>query len=48
MSLVWMGAISLMIVLEKFGVRKNFVSRTVGVLLVLLGAVILSQAFFMM
>jgi predicted metal-binding membrane protein len=38
MSLVWMGGVSLMIFVEKLGVRPLLVSRAIGVLLIALGS----------
>lgn len=40
MSLVWMGGLALMILVEKVGTRQMLVSRAIGVLLVALGAVV--------
>jgi len=38
MSLAWMGGVSLMIFVEKLGVRPLLVSRAIGVLLIALGS----------
>lgn len=38
MSLAWMGGVSLMILMEKLGVRPLLVSRAIGVLLMALGS----------
>ncbi len=45
MSLLWMGAVSVMIFVEKVGVKKNYVSRGIGLLLVVLGVAVSTQAF---
>ncbi len=45
MSLLWMGAISVAIFLEKTGWRPVFVSRAIGVALVAVGFLFAAQAF---
>lgn len=44
MSLVWMGAISVAIFVEKIGWRPVLVSRAIGVLLVVVGALFVARA----
>ena len=40
MSLLWMGALSVVIFVEKLGVRTVLISRAIGVLLVVLGGLV--------
>ncbi len=47
MSLLWMGAVSVMIFVEKIGIRKNQVSRGIGLLLLALGVLFSAQAYLM-
>lgn len=48
MSLLWMGAVSVMIFVEKVGIGKSFAPRGIGILLVGLGAALAVQAFLAM
>lgn len=43
MSLVWMGGLALVILVEKVGTRQLLVSRAIGVLLVALGALVAAR-----
>ncbi len=47
MSLLWMGAVSVMIFVEKVGIRKSHVSRGIGLLLLALGILVSAQAYRM-
>ncbi len=47
MSLLWMGAVSVMIFVEKVGIRKSHVSRGIGLLLLALGILVSVQAYRM-
>ena len=47
MSLLWMGAVSVMIFLEKVGVGKAYVPKGIAILLVALGVFLGAQAFLM-
>ncbi len=47
MSLVWMGGLALVILVEKVGTVQMLVSRAIGVLLVALGAVVAIRAALM-
>ncbi len=47
MSLVWMGLVSVMIFVEKIGLQRTILSRTLGALLIVLGIVLLLPALLM-
>lgn len=48
MNLAWMGGVSLLIFVEKLGLRPVLVSRAIGVLLIGLGAIVTVGALFAM
>lgn len=48
MSLVWMGVLSVVIFAEKLGPKQMLLSRVIGILLVVLGVFVATQASWMM
>ncbi len=48
MSLLWMGALSIVIFVEKLGPKQLVVSRAIGVLLVILGGLVAAGPFLAM
>lgn len=44
-SLLWMGAVSVLIFVEKVGIGKAYVPRGIGIVLVVLGVALAAQAF---